>query len=68
LGGRKGIWPVKTEWWGAGVVVCMEQGADNSTEPKNVPAGTDVLGKCKSVPGKIKIRASIFTSIFMLFT
>ena len=20
LGGRKGIWPIKTEWWGAGVV------------------------------------------------
>jgi len=28
LGGRKGIWPVKSEWWGAGVVVCLEQGAD----------------------------------------
>jgi len=28
LGGRKGIWPVKTEWWGAGVVVCLEWGAD----------------------------------------
>ena len=29
LGGRKGIWPVKkTEWWGAGVVICLEQGAD----------------------------------------
>jgi len=28
LGGRNGIRPVKTEWWGAGVVVCMEQGAD----------------------------------------
>jgi len=28
LGGRKGIRPVKkTEWWGAGVVVCLEQGA-----------------------------------------
>jgi len=21
-------WPVKTEWWGAGMVVCLEQGAD----------------------------------------
>ena len=30
VGGRKGIRPVKTEWWGAGVVVCLEQGADNS--------------------------------------
>jgi len=29
LGGRKGIWPVKKqEWWGAGVVVGLEQGAD----------------------------------------
>ena len=28
LGGRKGIRPVKTEWWGAGVVICMERGAD----------------------------------------
>ena len=23
-----GIRPVKTEWWGAGVVVCVERGAD----------------------------------------
>ena len=29
LGGRKGIRLVKkTEWWGAGVVICLEQGAD----------------------------------------
>jgi len=28
LGGRKGIRPVKTEWWGAGVVICLEQDAD----------------------------------------
>ena len=28
LGGRKGIRPVKTEWWHAGVVVCLERGAD----------------------------------------
>jgi len=27
-GGRKGIRPVKTEWWSAGMVVCLEQGAD----------------------------------------
>ena len=24
LGGRNGIRPVKTEWWGAGVVICLE--------------------------------------------
>ena len=28
LGGRKGIRPVKNEWWGVGVVVCLERGAD----------------------------------------
>jgi len=28
LGGRKGIRPVKTEWWCAGVVICLERGAD----------------------------------------
>ena len=28
LDGRKGIWSVKTEWWGAGVVACLERGAD----------------------------------------
>jgi len=27
LGGRKGIRPVKTEWWGAGMVICLERGA-----------------------------------------
>ena len=29
LGGRKGIRPVKNfEWWAAGVVICLERGAD----------------------------------------
>ena len=28
LGGRKGIRPVKKEWWGAGVVICLERSAD----------------------------------------
>jgi len=28
LGGRKGIWHAKTDWWGAGMVICLEQGAD----------------------------------------
>ena len=30
LGGRKGIRPVKNmEWWGAGVVICLERGAND---------------------------------------
>jgi len=28
LGGRKGIRSVKTEWWGTGMVICLERGAD----------------------------------------
>jgi len=28
LGDRKGIRAVKTEWWGAGVVICLEHSAD----------------------------------------
>jgi len=31
LGGRKGIRSVKTEWSGAGMVVCLERGADLHT-------------------------------------
>ena len=31
LGGRKRFWPVKTECWGAGMVVCLEWGADLHT-------------------------------------
>ena len=28
MGGRKGIRPVKTEWWGVGMVICLDRGAD----------------------------------------
>jgi len=31
LGGRKGIRPVKTEWSGTGMVICLERGADLHT-------------------------------------
>jgi len=31
LGGRKCIWPVKTEWWSAGMIICLQQGADLHT-------------------------------------
>ena len=31
LGGSKGIRPVKNEWWGAGVVMCLERGEDLHT-------------------------------------
>ena len=28
LGAKKSIWPVKIEWWGVVVVMCLERGAD----------------------------------------
>jgi len=28
FGSRKGTWPVKNEWWGASMVICLEWGAD----------------------------------------
>ena len=28
VGRRKGIQPVKKEWWGAGMVICLERGAN----------------------------------------
>jgi len=27
LGGRKGIWSEKTEWWGAGMIISLERSA-----------------------------------------
>ena len=29
LGGSKGVQPVKTEWWGTGMVICLERGAND---------------------------------------
>jgi len=29
VGGRKSIWSVKIEWWGASVVICLEQSAND---------------------------------------
>ena len=29
LGSRKGIPPVKSQWWGTGVIICLEQGAND---------------------------------------
>ena len=28
LGVRKSIWAVKIEWWGVGIVICLQRGAD----------------------------------------
>ena len=43
-GGRKGIRPVKTELWGAGVVICLERGADlHVAQLMPLPLGLCVL-------------------------
>jgi len=38
LGSRKGIRPAKTEWWGAGVVICLEQGANGPADATATPS------------------------------
>jgi len=38
MGGRKGIRPVKTEWWDAGVVICLGRGEDLHMVPADATA------------------------------
>jgi len=46
LGGRKGIRPVKTEWWDAGVVICLERGADlHMTQLMTMPLTVSCFSK-----------------------
>ena len=47
LGGRKGIRPVNTEWWGAGMVICLERGADLHTA-QLMPLPLTALASVKS--------------------
>ena len=49
LGGRKGIRPVKIEWWGAGVVICLEQGADlHMAQQMPLPLTVSCFGKIQT--------------------
>ena len=46
LGGRKGIQLVKTEWWGAGMVICLERGADlHMAQPMPLPLTVSCFSK-----------------------
>ena len=46
FGGRKGIRPVKTEWCGAGVVICLERGANLlSVQMMPLPLTVSCFGK-----------------------
>ena len=42
LGIRKRIWPVKIEWWGFGLVICLERGAEylHVAQPMPLPLQT----------------------------
>jgi len=61
LGGRKGIRPVKSEWWGAGAAICLEQGADlHTAQPTPLPLTASCLSK-------IQIGLYILTAFLHLF-
>jgi len=48
LGGRKGIRPVKTEWWGAGMVICLERVADlHMSQLMPLPLAVSCFSKIK---------------------
>jgi len=41
-----GIWPVKTEGWGAGVVICLVRGADlHTAQPMPLPLTVHCFSK-----------------------
>jgi len=48
LGGRKGIRPVKTEWRGTAVVICLEQGANYLHGSADAAATPSSLAAIKS--------------------
>ena len=47
---RKSMWPVKIEWWGAGVVVCQEWGADCLHMVQLMPLHPQTLASFKRRP------------------
>ena len=50
LGSRKGIRPVKTEWWGVDLVICLEWGADwHMAQPMPLPHTVSFFSKIQIV-------------------
>jgi len=50
LGSRKGIWPVKIEWWDASMVMCLGQGADvHITQLMPLPLSISCSSKSRMV-------------------
>jgi len=48
LGGRKGIRPVKTEWWGTGMVICLERDANDLHMVQLMPLPPHQIAPVKS--------------------
>jgi len=79
LGGRKGIRPVKTEWWGAGVLICLERGADlHMAQLMSLPLNVSCFSKIQigfsflvpahlGSPGKMPINECVCAVIFSFF-
>ena len=66
LRGRKGIRSVRTEWWGAGMVICLEQGVDlHMAQLMPLPLAVSSFSKIQirftfpvpTHPGSCRIRA-----------
>ena len=63
LGGRKGIRPVKTEWWGTGMVICMERDADlHTAQLMPLPLTVSCMGN-RVVPDKRPLNGCVCVSV-----
>ena len=62
VGRQEGIRPVKTEWWGAGVVVCLERGADLCKDPRVQPPLSSKFACKKTHINSIRASLSICVS------
>jgi len=48
VGWQEGIWPVKTDWWDAGTVMCLGQGADlHMAQKMPLPLTISYSSKCR---------------------
>ena len=81
LGGRKGIRPVKKlEWWGAGVVICLERDADlHMAQLMPLPLTVSCFSKIQigftflvpahpGSPGKGPLNVCVCAGYFLYFT
>ena len=67
--GKKGIGPVKNEWWGAGVVICLKRGADlHMAQLMPLPLTVSCFSKIHVVPEKWAVKrvcVCVFIGLFL---